>query len=157
MDITTIGVKFGYATATKNGTKPTAFKQLKRVKSIGAIDLTQDSVDVTAVEDFIKQYADGVQDTGGKVDVTYGTSDDVVTQLETYIKAGQEAKTGNKEFWHVVYFPALTKAFYFIATPGTKLGMPEIGVGNAAEIKTSLTLNEYVGLDTAVEPTDSGE
>lgn len=152
MDLTTIGVKLGYATATSNGTKPTAFTWLKRCKSIGAIDLTQDSVDITAIEDTIKQYADGVQDTGGKVDLTFGVSDDVESALSKYITAGQTAKTSNKEFWHVVWFPALTKSFYFKATPGTKLGMPEIGVGTAAEFKLSLTLNEYIGLDTAVEP-----
>lgn len=153
MDLTTIGVKLGYATATANGTKPTAFTWLKRCKSIGAIDLSTDSIDVTAIEDRIKQYADGVQDTGGKVDVTFGVSDDTEKDLSAYITAGQAAKTANKEFWHVVWFPALAKSFYFKATPGTKLGMPEIGVGNAAEFKLSLVLNEYVGLDTAVEPT----
>lgn len=153
MDLTTLGVKLGYATATENGTKPTAFTWLKRCKSIGAIDLTTDSIDVTALEDEIKQYADGAQDTGGKVDTTFGVSDDTEATLSTYLAAGQAAKTANKEFWHVVWFPALKKSFYFIATPGTKIGLPDIGVGNAAEFKLSLVLNEYIGLDTAVEPT----
>ena len=153
MDLTTLGVKVGYATATTNGTKPTAFTWLQRCKSVGAIDLTTDSIDVTALEDLIKQYADGAADTGGKVDMTFGTSDTVIEQLDKYLKAGQTAKTGNKEFWHVVWFPALTKSFYFIATPGTKIGLPDISVGNAAEIKLSLVLNEYIGIDTAVEPT----
>lgn len=153
MDLTTLGVKLGYASATANGTRPTAFTWLKRAKSIGAIDLSVDSIDVTAIEDLIKQYADGAADTGGKVDLTFGVSNDVIKQLETYLSAGATAKIGNKEFWHVVWFPALEKSFYFIATPGTSIGMPEVGVGNAAEIKMTLVLNEYKGLDTAVEPT----
>lgn len=152
MDLTTLGVKIGYATATTNGTRPTAFTQLQRCKSIGAIDLTQDSIDVTALEDYFKKYAEGIIDTGGKVDLTFGLSDEVIAEQETYMKAGQAAKTANKEFWHVVYFPLLSKAFYFIATPGRLVGLPDVGQGNAAEIKQPLVLNEYIGLDTAVEP-----
>ena len=153
MDLTTVGVKLGYATATANGTRPTAFTQLQRCKSIGAIDLTQDTIDVTALEDFFKKYADGTVDTGGKTDLTFGLSDAVIAEQEKYLKAASAAKTSKKEFWHVVYFPLLSKAFYFIATPLTKVGLPDISVGNAAEIKQSLVINEYIGLDTAVEPT----
>jgi len=152
-DLTTLGVKFGYAVATANGTMPTAFTQLQRCKTIGAITLSQDNIDVTALEDSIKKYAEGLQDTGGKIDVTFGLSDDVITEQETYLTASATAKTENKEIWHEVYFPGLTKAFYFIASPGTKIGMPDISGGAAATITQSLVINEYKGLDTAIEPT----
>ena len=48
--------------------------------------------------------------------------------------------------------PGLKKSFYVIATPGTKIALPEIGGGAAAEFPISLTVNEYKGLDTAIEP-----
>ena len=97
MDLTTVGVKIGYATATANGTRPTAFTQLQRCRSIGAIDLTQDTIDVTALEDYFKKYADGTVDTGGKVDLTFGLSDAVIAEQEKYLTAASAAKTSKKD------------------------------------------------------------
>lgn len=152
-DLSTIGVKIGYAVAETNGTKPTAFNWLQRCKSIGGISLSQETIDVTALEDYIMQYAEGRADTGGSWELTFGVNDDVVTALETMLSKAATAKTSNKEIWWDVWFPGLAKSFYVIATPGTKIAMPEIGGGAAAEFSVSLTVNEYKGLDTAIEPT----
>lgn len=153
MDLTTIGVKLGYAVATKNGTKPTAFTWLERCKSIGGISLSQETIDVTALEDYIMKYAEGRADTGGTWELTFGVNDGVVTALETMLAAAKTAKESNKEVWWDVWFPGLKKSFYIVATPGTKIALPEIGGGSPAEFPVSLTVNEYIGLDTAVEPT----
>lgn len=154
-DLSTIGVKIGYSVATTNGTMPTAFTWLKRCKSIGGISLSQETVDVTALEDYIMQYAEGRADTGGAWDLTFGVNDDVVTALETMLSEAATAKTDGKEIWWDVWFPGLKKSFYVIATPGTKVALPEIGGGAAAEFPISLTVNEYKGLDTAVEPKET--
>lgn len=155
-DLSTIGVKIGYAVATTNGTRPTAFTWLERCKSIGGISLSQETIDVTALEDYIMQYAEGRSDTGGSWELVFGVNDNVVTALETMLTTAKDAKTSNKEIWWDVWFPGLSKSFYVIATPGTKISLPEIGGGAAAEFPISLTVNEYKGLDTAVEPTTVG-
>ena len=152
MDLSTIGVKIGYAPATVNGTQPTAFTQLTRCKSIGGISLSQETIDTTALEDFIMQYAKGRADTGGTWDLTFGVNDEVVAALETMLTAAATAETGNKEFWWDVWFPTLAKSFYIIASPGTKVSMPDIAGGAPAEFPISLIVNEYKGLDAAVEP-----
>lgn len=151
-DLSTIGVKIGYAVATTNGAKPTSFTWLERCKSIGGISLSQETIDVTALEDYIMQYAEGRADTGGAWELTFGVNDDVVTSLETMLSEAATAKTAGKEIWWDVWFPGLKKSFYVIATPGTKIALPEIGGGAAAEFPISLTVNEYKGLDTAIEP-----
>ena len=160
MDLTTIGVKLGYAVAATNGTKPTAFTWLERCKSIGGISLSQETIDVTALEDYIMKYAEGRADTGGSWELVFGVNDKVVTALETMLAAAKTAKESNKEIWWDVWFPGLQKSFYVVATPGTKIALPEIGGGSPAEFPVSLTVNEYIGLDTAVEPkaaTTTGE
>lgn len=151
MDLTTIGVKLGYATEETKGTKPTAFKWLKRCKNIGGIELTTDKIDVTALEDKIKQYAEGVADTGGDWALTFGLNDDVVAALTTLREESVEAKNTGKATWFNVWFPGLAKSFYIIAEPGM-IPMPEVGVASAAEININCTINEYKGLDTAIEP-----
>ena len=152
MDLTTIGVKVGYAVETTAGTKPAAFTWLKRCKSVGGIDLSIDNIDVTALEDKIKQYALGLQDTGGNWNLTFGLSDAVVTALNSMRSAYATAKADGKATWFVVWFPDLANSFYVVAEPGN-IPMPEAGVGAAAEVNLALTINEYKGLDTAIEPT----
>lgn len=151
-DLSTIGVKVGYAVETTAGTKPTAFTWLQRCKAVDGIELTADKIDVTALEDAIKQYTDGVQDTGGDWGLTFGVNDDVITALTKMKTDSTAGKNASKATWFVVYFPALTKSFFVKATPGN-IPLPEIGQGNAAEIKINCTINQYVGLDTAIEPT----
>lgn len=152
MDLTTIGVKLGYAVEATAGTKPTAFTWLERCKSIGGITLTTDKIDLTALEDRIKQYAEGVADTGGDWELTFGLNDDVVTALTTLRSESVEGKAAGKATWFDVWFPGLAKSFFIIAEPGM-IPMPEIGVGSPAEININCTINEYKGLETAIEPT----
>ena len=156
MDLTTIGVKVGYAVEATKGTKPVAFTWLKRCKSIGSIDLSIDNIDVSALEDKIKLYAQGQQDTGGSWNLTFGLSDEVVTAINAMRNAYATAKADGKATWFEVWFPALTNGFYVIAEPGN-IPMPEVGVNAAAEVSLPLTINEYKGLDTAIEPTAAGE
>ena len=156
MDLTTIGVKIGYAVEPAKGTKPTAFTWLKRCRNIGGIELTSEKIDVTALEDKIKQYAEGVADTGGEWALTFGLNDDVVTALTKLREDSVTAKEAGLATWFDVWFPGLAKSFYIVAEPGM-IPMPEVGQGAAAEININCTINEYKGLDTAIEPTAAAE
>lgn len=153
MDLTTIGVKVGYAVEETAGQKPTTFKWLKRCKNIPGIDLSQEKIDVTALEDKIKQYAAGVADTGGDWNLTFGVNDDVVADLTSMREASIAGKNANKATWFDVWLPGLSKSFYVIAEPGM-IPMPDFSQGNAAEIQINCTVNEYKGLDDAVEPVE---
>ena len=152
--ISTLGVLFGYGVGA-NGQKPTSFKQLERVNSIGGISLTTEQIDASALEDFISRYVAGRQDTGGTFDVTFNLSDEVITQLEAMITEykGME-KTG--KMWFTVWSPYLTKAFFVIAQPPQKIPMPESGQNGLWTVPLALTIEEYRGLDEAVKPTVTG-
>lgn len=156
MDLTTIGVKLGYAVETAKGQKPSVFTWLKRCKSIGGIELTTDKIDLSALEDKVKKYAEGVADTGGDWSLTFGLNDDVVTSLTKLRSDSVKAKESGLDTWFDVWFPGLKKSFYIIAEPGM-IPMPEIGLGSAAEININCTINEYKGLDDAVEPNGEAE
>ena len=65
MDLSTIGVKFGWAVEETAGTKPKAFTWIKRCSKIAGINVTKDKIDVSCFEDKIKQYIAGVIDLRG--------------------------------------------------------------------------------------------
>ena len=150
-DLTTLGVTFGYGVETTAGTKPTTFTQLERCNSIGGISLETEQIDVSALEDYITQYAAGRQDTGGTWEVTYNMNQDVITAIETLYEEAATAKEDGKGVWFQVAFPDLTNAFFVIAETGRAIPLPEIAQNEAATLPITLVISEYKGLDTKVE------
>ena len=149
-DLTTLGVTFGFGVETTAGTKPTTFTQLKRCNSIGGISLETEQIDVSALEDYITQYAAGRQDTGGTWEVTFNMNQDVITAIETLYEKAATAKAGGKGVWFQVMFPDLTDAFFVIAETGRAIPLPDIAQNEAATLPITLVISEYKGLDAKV-------
>ena len=149
-DLTTLGVTFGYGVETTAGTKPTTFKQMHRCNSIGGISLETEQIDVSALEDYITQYAAGRQDTGGTWEVTFNMSSQTITEIEALYGAASTAKEGGKGVWFQVQFPDLSDAFFVVAETGRAIPLPEIAQNEAATIPITLVISEYKGLDTKV-------
>lgn len=153
--ISTLGVKFGYAAEATAGTKPTKFTWLERCNSIGGITLETEQIDASALEDEISKYVSGRQDSGGTWNVTFNITNDTVSQLEAMISAYTTAKAANKNMWFEVWAPSLTKAFFVVAQPPLHLPMPEMGQNELQTIELTFTIQEYKGMDTAIEPTET--
>lgn len=149
-DLTTLGVTFGFGVENTAGTKPTTFTQLKRCNSIGGISLETEQIDVSALEDYITQYAAGRQDTGGTWEVTFNMSADTIAAIEDLYEKASTAKEGGKGVWFQVQFPDLSDAFFVIAETGRAIPLPEIAQNEAATIPITLVISEYKGLDTKV-------
>lgn len=154
-DLTTLGVTFHYAVETTAGEKPTTFTWLPRCNSIGGITLDTEQIDVSALEDYITQYAAGRQDTGGTWDVTFNMNPDVIKNLQTLFTVANEGKAAGKSTWFEVAFPDLEDAFFVIADPGRNIPLPDVGQNEAATLPLTLTINEYKGLDKKVVSTMS--
>ena len=152
IDLSTIGVKFGWAVETVASKKPESFKQIPRCKNIGGISLEADNIDTTALEDSIRTYVAGLKDTGGSWTLTFGLNDDLATKWDALVTASAAARKTGLATWAVIYIPGLTKSFYVTFEPGD-IPMPEIEVSSALEAEISCIINEYKGLDTKTEPT----
>lgn len=152
-DLTTLGVTFSYGVETTAGTKPTKFTQLKRCNAIGGISLETEQIDVSALEDYLTQYAAGRQDTGGTWEVTFNMSADTIAAIEDLYEKAATAKAGGKGVWFQVIFPDLADAFFVVAETGRAIPLPEIAQNEAATLPITLVISEYKGLDTKVEPT----
>lgn len=152
--VSTLGIKLGYAAETTAGTKPTAFTWLERCNSIGGITLETEQIDASALEDEISRYVSGRQDTGGTWSVTFNVTDEVIAQLEEMIGT-YTALDGGKKMWFEVWSPYLTKAFYVVAQPPKHIPMPEEAQNELQTVEMTFTIEEYKGMDTAIEPTEA--
>lgn len=155
--LSTLGVKFGYAVETNPGEKPSAFTWLERCNTISGIELTTEQIDASALEDLVTRYVAGRQDSGGEWSVTFNTTNEVVAQLEAMIaayNAGQAASTP-KNTWFEVWSPNNDKAFFVVAQPPQILPMPEFGQNELQTIDVVLTIVEYKGQSTAIEPVEA--
>ena len=155
MDLTTLGVKFGYGIETTAGQKPSTFTQLHRCSSIGGISLETEQIDVSALEDLVSQYAAGRQDTGGTWEVVFNMNQDVITAIRKLYSDSVAARPSNLATWFEVIFPDLNEAFFVVAETGREIPLPEIGQNEAATLPITLIISSYKGLLEKVEFSES--
>lgn len=153
VNLSTIGVKFGWAVESTAGTKPTAFTQIRDCVAIAGIDLSTDTIDVTPLENYFREYVDGIKDTGGTWDITFNLNSVSVAEWERLRTASSAGVADNKATWAVVWIPNFAKSFFVKFTPG-EIPMPEFSVGSAFQGAISCTVNSYEGLADAIEPTE---
>ena len=155
--ISTLGSLTGYAVETTAGVKPTTFKMLHRINASDEIAIETETIDASALEDMIERTIAGRGSTGGTFGVTVNVTDETITEWETLIQEYETAKTAGKAMWYEEYFPSLEKAFFTKIEPPTVIPKPAREQNGLLTVTMSLTINEYVGPDTAVAPTDGEE
>lgn len=156
MDLSTIGVKFGWAVETTAGQKPTAFTWIKRCSKIAGINITKEKIDVTCFEDEIKRYIAGVGDTGGDWNLNFngtkkGSTVDTVNAWNDLLKASQNAADDGLATWGDIYIPGFGS--YFVKFEPGEIPMPDLEVNSKLDLQISNVVNEYMGLDSEIEPT----
>lgn len=152
--LTTLGVIFSYGIETIKGTKPEKFTQLELASSIGGISLETEQIDVSALEDYLTQYAAGRQDTGGTWEIEFIMDPDKsVKQIKKLYEDSKAAKSTGLATWFQVTFPDMAEAFFVVAECGREIPMPEIAQNEAATMSISLIINSYKGLIAKVTPT----
>lgn len=151
--VSTIGVQFGYGIESTKGTKPSTFTQLTRINQIGGISLETEKIDASALEDLVTKYVAGRQDSGGTFSVTVNMTDDTIAEWTTLISASDTAYKAGKSTWFEVYSPYLNKAFFIVAQPPNEIPMPDFSQNELQTVEMTLTINEYKGMDTKVQPT----
>ena len=156
--ISTLGSLTGYAVETTAGVKPTTFKMLHRINASDEIAIETETIDASALEDMIERTIAGRGSTGGTFGVTVNVTDETITEWETLIQEYEMAKTAGKAMWYEEYFPSLKNAFFTKIEPPTVIPKPAREQNGLLTVTMTLTINEYVGPDTAVVPTeDDGE
>ena len=154
IDLSTIGIRLGYAVETSPGVMPTAFQWLKGAKSLPEINSEPETIESTTFDELqFRTYIDGLQDTGGALAIGFNQTEDVLTTWGNLYTEYTEGKENSLSTWWVFWVPGLSKSFFFRGNPS------QLGWGGA-EVNSLLETNAYVtpvgdiGWRTSIEPTE---
>ncbi len=147
--ISSLGITFGYGVETTAGTKPTTFKQLTRINSIGGISVTPETIDASALEDLMTRNINGRSDTGGSFSVTVNFTADTKKEWSDLITA-YKALDGEKRMWFETIIPGYTDSFFVVAQPPEQIPQPEFSQNSLLTVEMPLTIEEYKGMETSV-------
>lgn len=151
--LATLGAIVSYGVETTAGTKPATWTQLQRANEIDELALDTETIDASALEDYVTKTIAGRADTGGSWSITFNLTDETQTQLETMMSTAATALADGKSTWFQVTVPNLTKSFFIVGQPPTKLPVPSMGQNELLTVAISIAVADYKGLDTTVAPT----
>lgn len=150
--ISTVGALTGYAVETSAGVKPTKFKRLHRINASDEIAIDTETIDASALEDDIERTIAGRGSTGGTFNVTVNVTDETIKEWEDLISEYKTAHASGLAMWYEEYYPALNKAFFTKIEPPAIIPKPARDQNGLLTVDMALTINQYVGPDTAVVP-----
>lgn len=148
--LSTLGITFGYGVETAAGTKPTTFKRLTRINSIGGITIENEQIDASALEDEVSRYIQGRGDTGGSFPVSVNFTPETKAEWQDVIEAYQTAKEAGLDVWFETIIPGFDEAFFVVAQPPTAIPQPELGQNELLVVEMNLTIEDYIGMATKV-------
>lgn len=149
--VSTLGVKFGWASESTPGTKPTEFTQLHRISSIGEISLSPETIDASALEDLVERSVAGRSTTGGTFDVVVNITDTTKAEWEALI-AAYNGLTDGKQIWFETYSPYLADGFFVVGQPPLQIPQPSMDQNGVMTVTFPITITDYKGMLTKVEP-----
>lgn len=149
--LSTLGITFGYGVESTSGQKPTTFKRLNRMNSIGGISIEPETIDASAIEDLVERTVAGRASTGGSFPVGVNFTQETLGEWQDLIQAYKTAQDGQKRMWFETIVPGLTDAFFVVAQPPQAIPQPEIGQNELLVVEFPLSIEEYIGMDTKVE------
>lgn len=152
--LSSLGVLVGYGVETSNGVKPTKFNLLNRINSVGGISGTTNSIDASALEDYMERSVAGRQESGSTFPISVNMTDETIKEWNDLITA-YKALTGGKRMWFTICHPQMEKAFFIVAQPPQVLPMPDFEQNSLMVVEMTLAIDEYKGLDTKVVPTEA--
>ena len=150
--LSTLGVTFSYGVETTAGTKPTSFKLLSRINSIGEITVTPEAINASTLEDRQTRNIAGRDTVSDTVTVTVNKTDETIEEWKEVITA-YNGLTGGKRMWFQEITPGITDAEFFVAQPPSKLPITSKEQNGLLTMALNLIIEEMIGTDTKVEPT----
>ena len=139
IDLSSAGVKLGYAVEATAGTRPTTgYTQLSGLTSIPDLNPEPSSLETTTLdEEEWRTYIPGLKDVGGALSFGANNTEKFQTDWASMCTASETANADGKSMWFAIIIPGLSKSFYFAGRP-SPLGLAAI------EVDSVLTVNGYI-------------
>lgn len=149
------GVETAGASASDPNVAPASYRTVQGATSISEISSEKEQIEVTPLsETSYKQYVGGLADPGGTWEIGFNESNALHTEWESIVSAYETAKASGLRMYFTVYHPDLQKAFFLVGEPNA-LGFGGAEVSSAYSNTGRITINEVIGWDTAIQPTDA--
>lgn len=150
IELSTAGIKIGYAVEETAGTMPTAgYTVIPSIKSIPSLNPAPDTLETTDLSQMeYKTYIDGLKDLGGALTFTANLTEEFVTKWTTMMTEYTTNKANDKQMWFCVAIPGLTQNFFFRGNPSDQ-GLPAAEVNTVLETEVYITPTQVAGWQTA--------
>jgi hypothetical protein len=153
--ISSLGVKLSYGIETTKGVKPTEFNVVHRINSIGGISIEPETIDASALEDTVTRSVAGRGTSAGQFTIGVNITNDTIAEWEQVIADYTDVMDDGLRVWWQVSSPNLERAYFIAAQPPLEIPMPDIGQNELMVVEIPLTIDQFLGMDTKVTPTDS--
>ena len=149
IDLSTIGVRFGYRIENIPGVRPTMeYIDIPGVKSIPSFNIEPAAHQSTTLnETQFHTYVRGLMDVGGAMSFTFNLTEALMDTWEDLVTTSRSAAASGRYTWFHVNVPGLSRGFFFAGDP-SELGMPEMGVDEVLETEVFITPVAIHGMDT---------
>ena len=157
IDLSTAGIRVGIGYESVSGTKPSAFVNLPKPKSIPDMNPDPSALDTSHLnieQGGFKTYIEGLKDMGGSLAITFGMTQEFFAIWETFVETSKTNAASNKRSWMVFYVPGLAKSFFMTVEP-SMFGMPAAEVDSVLDVEVRVMPTGEIGWDTAINPTDA--
>jgi hypothetical protein len=147
--VSTLGIKLGWAPATADvNTLPSAVTRLTRINATSEINVEPETIDASALEDYIEQSVAGRASTGGTYTITVNETDATITEWNAVFASS----AANGGVWIEEWSPNMTDAnWIFVQTP-TKYPKSAKEQNALQTVEIACTIVSYYGTGTAIEP-----
>lgn len=153
--ISTLGVILSYGIEATAGVKPAEFSVLHRISSIGGITIEPETIDASALEDTVTRSVAGRGTSAGNFTIGVNVTNDTIAEWEQVIADYEAVMDDGLRVWWQVSSPSLERAYFIAAQPPLEIPMPDIGQNELLVVEIPLTIDEFLGMQAKVEPTDS--
>ena len=155
--ISSLGVKLSCGVEATAGTKPSTFKVVHRINSIGGITIEPETIDASALEDSVTRSVAGRGTSAGNFTIGVNITNETIAEWRQVIADYKEIMDDGLRMWFQVSSPSLAEAFFIAAQPPLEIPMPDISQNELMVVEIPLTIDEFLGMDAKVEAEDSEE
>lgn len=156
VDLSTAGIRVGFAIETTAGTMPSAFTNIPKPKEIPDISPEPNGLDTSHLNipaGGYKTYTPGLRDMGSSLAITFGMSEVFAEAWNQMCDDAETALANGKKTWFTFYHPGRTKALFITGTPA-KVYFPGASVDEAWDSTAYITPTGEPTLAAAINPTD---
>lgn len=143
-------ITFGYGVEITSGEKPATFKQLTRINSLPGLTITPETIDASALEDYVTKSVAGRADNGGQYSVSVNFTPETKAEWAALIAAYKTAHDSGLELWFETIIPGFDDAFFMIAQPPQSIPEPAMDQNGLLVAEFPLTVVDYKEMDTKV-------